>query len=136
MAEGFARHYGSDVLDPCSAGWSPAFIIQPLTRQVMEAKNINIDDLYPKNLGEVDLQNLDLIVNMSGRPLPAALPIESREWKVEDPIGRTESVYLAVRDQIEALVMSLILELRRGRSPATARRPNSLRYMLGRRKAQ
>lgn len=43
MAEGFARKYGSDVLEAASAGLSPASIVQPLTRKVMEAKNINID---------------------------------------------------------------------------------------------
>ncbi|MBV8864660.1 MAG: hypothetical protein JO210_04590 [Acidobacteriaceae bacterium] len=130
MAEGFARAYGSDVIEPVSAGLAPAAIIQPLTRQVMEAKNINIDDLHAKDLSEVDLQRLDLIVNMSGRPFPAGVPIEVRDWKVEDPIGQSEEIYIAVRDQIERLVMGLILDLRRGAQPA--RRSPSLRTILSR----
>ena len=130
MAEGFARAYGSDVIEPVSAGLAPAAIIQPLTKQVMEAKNINIDDLHAKDLSEVDLQRLDLIVNMSGRPFPAGVPIEVRDWKVEDPIGQSEEIYIAVRDQIERLVMGLILDLRRGTQPA--RRSPSLRTILSR----
>ncbi len=121
MAEGFARKYGSDVLEPFSAGFSPAAIVQPLTKKVMEAKNINIDEQYPKDLGTIDVPSIDLIVNMSGTKLPSRMPIEVRDWKIEDPIGRTEDVYVTVRDQIENLVMQLVLELRReARNPEKA----------------
>lgn len=113
MAEGFARKYGSDVIQPFSAGFAPASIVQPLTRQVMEAKNINLDGQYPKDLGAVDVRSLDLIVNMSGTKLPSRLPIEVRDWKIEDPLGKPEEVYISVRDEIEHQVMRLIIELRR-----------------------
>lgn len=113
MAEGFARRYGSDVMECASAGLAPAPIVQGMTRKVMEAKNINIDDHFPKNLEQVTLSKFDLIVNMSGRQFPLRVPIPVRDWKVEDPIGQPEEVYNTVRDQIENLVMQLILELRR-----------------------
>lgn len=113
MAEGFARRYGSDVLEPMSAGFSPAQIVQPLTKKVMEAKNINIDEQFPKDLGAIDVPSLDIIVNISGKALPPKIPIEVREWKIEDPIGKSEELYLKVRDQLEHLVMRLILDLRR-----------------------
>src|SRR5579863_1476490 len=113
MAEGFARRYGSDVLEAASAGLSPATIVQPLTKKVMESKNINLDEQYPKNLNSVPLRTFDLIVNMSGVRLPVAVPAEVREWSIEDPIGQPEEVYMAVREQIEMQVMLLILELRR-----------------------
>ena len=115
MAEGFARRYGSDVMEPLSAGLAPAAIVQPLTKKVMEEKNIKIDDQYPKSLSELDLTAVDLIINMSGTnlPAPARVPIEIREWKIEDPISKSEEVYLTVRDQIEMRVMRLILEFRR-----------------------
>src|SRR5579875_2007502 len=117
MAEGFARRYGSDVLEPASAGLAPASIIQPLTRKVMEEKNIRLDGQYPKDLSAVDLGKFDIVVNMSGMPLPGRVPAEIRVWDVEDPIGREEDVYSAVRDQIEMLVMRLILELRQAQNP-------------------
>ena len=113
MAEGFARRYGSDVMEPVSAGISPAGIVQPLTKEVMQGKNINIDDHFPKDLSSVDASTFNMIVNMSGMKLPPRLPIPVRDWNVEDPIGRSEEVYVKVRDQIEHLVMALILELRR-----------------------
>src|SRR3954454_8096852 len=116
MAEGFARCYGSDVMEAQSAGLAPAAIVQPMTRKVMEDKNININHIQPKELTDVDLP-FDLIVNMSGRRLPTALAPEIQEWNVEDPIGKDESVYIAARDKIEMLVMRLVLELRRKASP-------------------
>lgn len=130
MAEGFARRYGSDVLEALSAGFAPASIVQPLTKQVMEAKNINIDAQYPKDLGSIDVPSLDMIVNMSGRKLPARMPIEVREWKIEDPIGRSEDIYEKVRDEIEHRVMRLILDLRReakkNEEPASERESSAL----------
>jgi arsenate reductase (thioredoxin) len=130
MAEGFARAYGSDVIEPHSAGLAPAAIIQPMTKQVMEAKNISLDDQHAKDLSQIDLHDIDLVINMSGRSLPTNLRIEVREWRVEDPIGRDESTYIGVRDQIEHLIMGLILDLRRENRLPT--KPPSLRSMLRR----
>jgi arsenate reductase len=113
MAEGFARKYGADVMEVGSAGLSPASIVQPQTHAVMNQKNISIEDQFPKDLGSVNVGIYNLIINMSGVKLPGRIPIEVRDWKVEDPIGRSEDVYIAVRDQIESLVMQLVLELRR-----------------------
>src|SRR3954449_2495923 len=122
MAEGFAKCYGSDVIQAESAGLAPAGIIQPMTRKVMEAKNININQLHPKELDSLDLQSFDLIVNMSGRKLPVVLAAEVQDWSVDDPIGKDESVYEAVRDKIEMMVMRLILEFRRKSSPGRPER--------------
>ncbi len=113
MAEGFAKQYGADVLEAASAGLSPASIIQPLTFEVMKEKNIKLEEQHPKDLSSLNVAEFDLLVNMSGVKLPNRIPVEVREWKVEDPIGRSPEVYCQVRDQIEDSVMKLILELRR-----------------------
>jgi protein-tyrosine-phosphatase len=123
MAEGFARKYGTDVMECDSAGLSPAPIVQPLTKKVMEDKNVNIDAQFPKDLSSAEPSRFDLLINMSGVKLPSRIPIEVREWKVEDPIGRSEEFYITVRDQIEQQVMGLILELRRGKRRAFAPEP-------------
>jgi arsenate reductase (thioredoxin) len=117
MAEGFAKHYGADVMKSSSAGLSPAPIIQPLTFEVMEEKNVKLDGQFPKDLGAVNIGDFDLLINMSGIRLPSRMRLEMREWKVADPIGQAPEVYREVRDQIENLVMRLILELRRESRP-------------------
>lgn len=111
-------------MQAASAGLSPAPIIQPLTKKVMEEKNIRLDDQYPKGLDRLDVASFDLVVNMSGHKLPGKAPLEIMDWKVQDPIGESEEVYVTVRDQIEMGVMRLILELRRRANPTQQRLPN------------
>lgn len=135
MAEGFARKYGSDVLQPASAGVAPASIVQPLTKKVMGAKNINIDNQFPKSLDQVGVAQFDLIINMSGTKLPGGMQAEVREWSVVDPIGQSEEVYIQVRDQLEHQVMHLILDLRR--DPRKKIEPKGpARRLLGNRRAR
>jgi arsenate reductase len=117
MAEAFARKYGSDVINPASAGFSPASIVQPLTKKVMEEKNISLEDHFPKDLEHVPMSGFDLIVNISGKKLPTKMPMEVRDWAVEDPMGEAEDQYVIARDQIEHLVMRLILDLRKASRP-------------------
>jgi arsenate reductase (thioredoxin) len=111
MAEGFAKTYGGDVIAASSAGLSPATMIAPLTRQILEERNVFIDHHYPKGLDVAARERVDLLVNMSGRPL--SLPgVPVVEWRVRDPIGLEDTVYREVATQIETLVMRLILDLR------------------------
>jgi arsenate reductase len=118
-----------------SAGLSPAAIIQPLTYEVMQEKNVSLDGQFPKDLSSVGVANFQILVNMSCVKLPSRIPIEVREWKVEDPIGREIEVYRQVRDQIEHLVMRLILELRReSKSRAKATGRHVLAKLAGRRR--
>jgi arsenate reductase len=119
MAEGFARKYGGDVMVAASAGLSPAPYVAYDTIRTMEEKNIDIRAHFPKGLKQLGRAEFDLIVNMSGFDLPDEVTAPAREWDVEDPIGEDFETYCKIRDQIEMLVMSLILELRRSRNSAT-----------------
>ncbi len=120
MAEGFARAYGSDVLEARSAGLSPASIVQDLTYSVMRARNISLDGQFPKDLPFARPDECDVIVNMSGAPLRVRNGARVINWDVEDPYGGPIELYQRVRDQIEQLVMGLILRLR---SEASSKRP-------------
>jgi|SRR5215472_12043830 len=111
MAEGFARTYGSDVLQAQSAGLAPAMAVAPLTHKVMLEKNIDIGNLYPKDF-KTAVRNADLIINMSGMELPVKTAAPVEDWEIRDPISESEEVYREVRDQIELRVMQLILGMR------------------------
>jgi arsenate reductase len=115
MAEAFALGYGADVIEAASAGLMPAAAIPALTRSVMEEKNFGLAGQYPKGIEAHDLSRFDLVVNMSGMPLPGAArqAREVREWSVPDPMGGPVRDHRRSRDIVEALVMALILELRR-----------------------
>jgi len=117
MAEGFARAYGGDTLVPYSAGLMPTTLIAPLTRETMQAKNISLDNQFAKGLDAYGTERFDVVVNMSGqhltiRNVPATRDGVLIEWKVKDPMGSGPRVYQKAADEIEALVMKLILDLR------------------------
>ncbi len=116
MAEAFARAYGADTLWVQSAGLGPAPMVAPLTRQILEEKNVRSDNQFPKGLDMMVREAFDLVVNMSGHKFkfPSG---EMVEWVVRDPIGQTAETYRSVADQIEALVMRLILETRTASQP-------------------
>ena len=86
-------------------------MIAPLTKQVLAEHNLNIDDHFPKGMELAAKEHYDILVNMSGKSvsLPGA---QVFNWPVEDPIGKSDSVYRSVASQIERLVMRLILDLR------------------------
>ena len=113
MAEGFARTYGADVMEPASAGIAPAMCVAPLTIKTMREKNIDLEDAIPKAAHEV-LENghFDLIVNMTCGRLPFAVSTPVEDWNVRDPIGEKESVFREVAGEIENRVMRLVLNLR------------------------
>ena len=113
MAEGFARKYGSDVMHAWSAGLAPAAIVQPLTLEVLAKKNVDISEQFPKSVDELELNAFDVVVNMSGMPLPTPVRGEVLIWNVVDPMMQSEEIYVRVRDQIEGLVMQMILDARR-----------------------
>ena len=126
MAEGFARSYGSDVIEPLSAGLAPAFMVDPTTHKIMLEKNIDLGGAYPKSLPTALAEGCDLIVNMSGEILPAKTSIPVEEWSVRDPVLMSEEQHREIANEIEQLVMQLILKLRA--SPGRKAEPHSIRF--------
>ncbi|HJT88557.1 MAG TPA: arsenate reductase ArsC [Bryobacteraceae bacterium] len=121
MAEGFARVYGSDVVEPASAGLSPAITVAPDTLRAMAEKNVDLSRHFPKSLHQLGGRPFDLIVNLSGEPLPRHNGTPVEEWDVEDPVLMEYEDHCQIRDQIETLVMRLILNLRREQKPLRSR---------------
>ena len=115
MAEGFAAHYGGDVLLAESAGLVPAGVVVDETVRSMAEKNIDISAQHSKALRVDETGEYDLIVNMSGFSLPDRVRAPAVAWVVPDPIGQSDQVYAHVRDQIEGLVLQLISHFRQER---------------------
>jgi protein-tyrosine-phosphatase len=114
MAEGFARHYGSDVMIAASAGLAPALGVVRDTKRAMGEKGIDLSAHFSKGVIHLDRARFDLVVNMSGFEIPAELAARTTvvEWQVDDPVAMKYEDHCKVRDQIERLVMKLILDLR------------------------
>lgn len=115
MAEAFARTLGRDVLLAESAGLSPILELPEGTLRVMAEKAVDVSAQAPKSVLDLDLKNYDLVLNMSGLPIPHLPAAKSRVWKVRDPVGQPDAALREVRDEIENLVMRLVLEIRQTR---------------------
>ena len=115
MAEAMARKYGSDVLEASSAGLNPAHTNTPFTRTVLTEKNVELGNHLPRRFRDTDPKSFDLIVNISGVPLPTNLGVPVEEWNVDDPMGKNEDEFRKARETIEMLVMRLVLRARLGK---------------------
>lgn len=116
MAEAFARAYGSDVLVAASAGLTPATGIAEDTMRAMLAKGLDLRDHFPKSIRHLNRAHFDIVINMSGFDIPDSVGTSIRSWEVPDPVYLKYDEHCEVRDAIERLVMTLILELRREQS--------------------
>jgi arsenate reductase len=112
MAEAFARTLGSDIMIPASVGLAPAPAVAPDTIRVMEERNIDLRDHFPKSLRHLGRADFDLVVNMTGFFLPKEFKGRIVDWEVSDPVFMEYEEHREVRDAIEQLVMKLVLELR------------------------
>jgi arsenate reductase len=97
MAEGFANHYGKDVLKATSSGLAPTQIVARETIETMAEKNIDISHHFPKKFDALE----------------GMLTVATEEWKVKDPFGSSMKVYMESANDVEMKVMGLILRLRR-----------------------
>ena len=116
MAEGFARHKHTGVMEPLSAGTHPASIVQPETIAIMAEKGVSLEGQHAKPISSIPSSEVDLVVNMSGFPVMPLLPGfrgGNLVWAVTDPIGCSFEAYGTVRDRIEVLVEELAENLRK-----------------------
>ena len=116
MAEALGRKYGSDVMEPASAGLAPAMSNHPFTRSVLSEIGVELGEHLPKRFRGFDLTGYDLVVNMSGQKLPFDPPVSVETWDVPDPMGKPEEEFRRTRELLEMLVMRLILRFRAGKN--------------------
>ncbi len=112
IAEGFAHAYGREVVAPASCGINPAGSIDVAAVRSMEDIGIDISEGFPKHFLAMSKMPFDLVVNISGYPLPGAVTAPVREWEVDDPVGLSDEDYRRARDLLQKLTLGLVDELR------------------------
>ena len=113
MAEGFANHYGGDVLTASSAGLAPTQTVARNTVRAMDEMDVDVSGHTPRLYNPFEAAQCDIVVNMAGFNLPGPPLKDMIEWEVNDPFGSPMEVYRVVRSELEQRVMRLILDLRR-----------------------
>jgi len=122
MAEGFAEKYGGDILEVYSAGTNATGRISEDSIEIMRELKIDISKATSDGLDAVPLADMDIVVSMAPVRARALVPRDftgkTIDWKVEDPIGKSLTVFGRVRDQLSGLVKHLVDDVRRERDRA------------------
>lgn len=114
MAEGFAKEYGSDVLEVYSAGTNPADEVKPNAIEAIKEIGIDISDQYPKLLEDIPAE-LDILITMGCGVECPFVPCKMREdWDLDDPVGKPMEIFRETRDVIENKVKKLIEKAKEG----------------------
>jgi arsenate reductase len=119
MAEGFARHYGKDVLEVHSAGLF-ATRVHPVAVAVMKEVGIDISNQNSQEIDEGLLNQMDIIITLCGHA-EASCPMTPPEikrihWPIDDPVGTigTEeeiiNAFRRARDEIKERILKFIGE--------------------------
>lgn len=108
MAEGWAKHLGSHILESYSAGTHPATEINPLAIAVMKEVGVDITSQIPKLLDEIPYE-IDILITMGCGVECPYLPNDYRaDWGLEDPVGKPIEEFRKTRDIIKVKMLELI----------------------------
>ncbi len=108
MAEGFAKEFGSDILEIYSAGTEEYHQVKPLAVEVMKEKGIDISNQYPKLLDDIP-EEIDILITMGcGAVCPFLINSHEEDWGIDDPSGKPIEEFRKARDTIEVKVRELI----------------------------
>lgn len=109
MAEAWARHLGRGRVRAWSAGSRPSGEVNPLARQVMRERGIDLTEAVSKGFEALPEVTWDVVVTMGCGDQCPWLPARARvNWDIPDPKGQPIEVFRRVRDEIERRVRELL----------------------------
>ena len=113
MAEAFLNEQGKGRARAHSAGTSPANAVDPTVVAVMEEIDIDISRNVPRALTLDLLDQADRVVTMGCgvEGICPATSVETEDWGLDDPKGKSLEEVRRIRDEIRARVEKLVREL-------------------------
>jgi protein-tyrosine-phosphatase/GNAT superfamily N-acetyltransferase len=115
MAEAFANHLGEGRVCAWSAGLFAVGWIAPETYAVMAEKGLSLEGQWSKDLEEMPVAAMDVVVDMTGDesacPVPDGFKGRVVKWRIPDAFTRDLECNRTTRDLIEAHVRALLAEI-------------------------
>lgn len=109
MAEAFARIHGGDSIEPYSAGSRTSGKINPKAIAAMREVGYDLSKHQSKSLSEVPDIEYDFVATMGcGDECPFVRAKQREDWNIPDPKEMAPEEFRAVRDLIEAKIVSLL----------------------------
>ena len=112
MGAGFMRSLSGDSVRVFSGGSEPASKVNPSAVEAMREVGIDIADYVPQKWSMEMLHEVDVVVTMGcGDTCPYIPGKRYVDWPLDDPAGQGVDAVRPIRDQIKALVETLLSEL-------------------------
>ena len=115
MAEAFFNQIAEGKAIALSAGTQPGDKVHPIVVEAMKEAGIDISENKPKMLTMEMIEKADKMITMgcgadAGGLCPAGF-IETEDWALEDPSGKTISEVRIIRDEIKRRVRDLLAKI-------------------------
>jgi protein-tyrosine-phosphatase len=115
MAEAFFNKLAGGKAQALSAGTQPANEVNPVVIEAMREAGINISGNKPKMLTMDMVEKAERMITMgcgaeAGAVCPASF-IETEDWALEDPKGKSLAQVRKIRDEIKERVSKLVKEI-------------------------
>lgn len=113
MAEAFFNRLAEGKSKAVSAGTVPADTIDPTVVEAMTEVGMDISGKKPKLLTPEMMESAGRVITMGcgvETVCPATL-VESKDWGLEDPQGKTIEKVREIRDEIRARVIKMLEEI-------------------------
>ena len=112
MAAGLVKLRSESRVHVRSAGSDPGDEINPAVIEAMEELGVDMSEEFPKPLTDEIVRAADAVITMGcGDACPIYPGKRYEDWTVDDPAGRDLETVRRIRDEIDALVQTLIDEL-------------------------
>jgi len=115
MAEAFFNKLAGSKARALSAGTQPADKVNPVVVEAMREAGINIGGNKPKMLTMDMVEKADRMITMGcGAEAEAVCPasfIETKDWALEDPKGKSLEQVRKIRDEIKEMVNKMVKEI-------------------------
>jgi arsenate reductase len=114
IAEGWAKHLGSEVIDAYSAGTEKYDKPKPMAIEVMEDLGIDMSHASSKLLDKLP-EGINILITMGcGVECPFVICDHREDWGLDDPSGGPKSGFELTRDLIKEKVINLIERIKAG----------------------
>ena len=111
IAEAFARIHGQGRIAAASAGSTPSGKVNPRAIALMGEIGFNMSGHVSKSLADLPPIYYDYVITMGCQDACPYAPVETRDWGLEDPRGKSIEQVRQIRDQIKTRVIQLVEEL-------------------------
>ena len=116
MAEAFFNNLARGKAQALSAGTQPTDEVNPVVVEAMKEVGMDISGKKPKMLTMDMVEKAERMITMGcGAEAEAVCPasfIETEDWALEDPKGKSLEQVRKIRDEIKELVIKLLNELK------------------------